>query len=725
MAMFSRKPFHSMHCQILFSRKGGARFLFSATSAAVALVLAQTALAQGQGQTPAEDTAQTLPEVSVIAEDPSGYAPRSTSSATRTDTPLRQVPQSVTAVTQQILEDTGGSNVEAAMDLGGIDKGNNFGGSVTGFSIRGFTSSEYYRNGMPQGIGYRGTPDTANVESLDVVRGPASLAFGQGDPGGTFNIVTKKPQPYASYGGSLTLDSHGGRRATTELTGPLNADRTLLYSLNVALEDSDTFRDHVHINREMFAPSLSYQLSPVTRLMLDVEYQHQKTPLDRGIPALGNLLYGPPDVSFFHGEPHARRMANTNTVAQLRLEHEFSPKWQLEAGLQRMVGRLQGQSVEIRSIQADGRTGVRQHMERQNLWDSKVAQLFLRGREDIGGMQHVLLLGLEYVQGYYSIHQWSSNTRQNPMLLDVYAPVYGAQLPPVTESNYNGTNRGATALVLQDQIRLTPRLNALLGVRIDRHALETINWRRGGVRSKQKGTVTTPRLGLSYDITPQTTAYLSYSRSFKPNSGLDMDGNPFEPERGVAWEGGIKAGLFGDKAQLTASAFHITKQNVLTENPQDADYRIAAGEVRSRGVDMSLSGLVTSATRVMAHAAWVNAEVSKDNVLTPGAPLANAPRRHFAVMAMHDMGKTVKGLEVGASVRHFSERWSGSTATAFRIPGYTVADVMVNYRFTPKIALKASVKNVFNRKYMDRFSHSINGFPGAPRTLQATLQFQL
>lgn len=687
-----------------------------------ALLLAAHAACAAPGQA-AEAGEPSLPEVAVTADDPSGYKTSRSSSATRTDTPIRQIPQSVTVISQQVLEDTGGGNVEAVMDLGGIDRGNNFAGSLASFSMRGFASSEYYRNGMPQGVHYGAMPDAANVESLDVVRGPASLTFGQGDPGGTFNIVSKKPQPHAAWGGSLTLDSHGGRRATADMTGPLNASRTLLYRLNLALDDSRTFRDWVHINRELLAPSFSLQIAPATRLMLDVEHQRQRTPLDRGIPMFPRLLHGLPDVSFFAGEPHARRMANTHTIAQLRLEHELTPAWLLEAGLQRTVGGVRGESVEASALLADRRSVSRLYLQRENVWDSKVAQLFLRGKTRWADMEHQLLLGLEYLQGYSGIYIRRSNATRHPYTLDVYAPVYGAPLPPATAASYRGGGQSTHAFIVQDQIRLAPRLHALIGLRADRHEQTTPAWMNASAAA-QRTSAYTPKLGLSYDLTRNATAYISYSRSFKPNSGQDIDGNAFAPERGTAWEAGIKADLFGQKAQITASVFHITKQNVLTPHPLDADYRIAAGQVRSRGADMSFSGRISARTRAVAHVALLRAEVSKDNVLTPGAPLANVPRRHIALMLVHELGGPLQGLELGVSARHDSARWNNATARAIRMAPYSVADLMAHWRISRHLTFKATLKNAFNRRYIDR-SFNSNGYPGAPRSLQAALHFMM
>ena len=400
-----------------------------------ALLLSLHGGAFGQG-TAGGSEVTTLPEISVSAgREEEVYQRRSTRSATRTDTPVKEVPQAISVIPQEVLEDLGETTIDTALELGGVGRGNYFAGGFNSYNVRGFDSSGYYRNGIYQGTGFGGVPDSAGLESVDVVRGPASLTFGSSDPGGTFNLVTKRPQPDAAYDLGLMLNSHGGRRATADLTGPVNDSGTLQYRLNMAIDDGDTFRDHVRINREYFAPRLSWQIAPRTRVMLDVDYLRARTPLDRGIPMLPGQLHGLPDVSTYTGEPGARRITNEHTAAQLRLEHALSDNWSLDVGLQRTVGGLEGESVEIGALQTDRRTVARNFGVRENHWHGNQAQAFVRGKVTLAGMEHQILAGAEYRQDYSSVWQRRPpNAADYPLPLDIYAPVYGAALPPATPS---------------------------------------------------------------------------------------------------------------------------------------------------------------------------------------------------------------------------------------------------------------------------------------------------
>ncbi|CAC9678021.1 Ferric hydroxamate uptake [Pseudomonas putida] len=221
-----------------------------------------------------------------------GYKATRSASATRTDTALHETPQSVSVVPKDVLEDTGATRLQDGLDYaGGVGRANNFGGQgLTTFTVRGFTTGEFYRNGFPINRGYPNAPDANTVERLEVIRGPASSLYGRGDPGGTFNVVSKQPLPESKVTLGSQFDDQGMHRATLDATGPLNQDGSLAYRLNLLGEGGESFRDDVESERYDVAPVLSWQVNDSTKIVFEGDFMRNNHPLDRGLTRLPGQL---------------------------------------------------------------------------------------------------------------------------------------------------------------------------------------------------------------------------------------------------------------------------------------------------------------------------------------------------------------------------------------------------------------------------------------------------
>jgi len=265
---------------------------------------------------------------------------------------------------------------------------------------------------------------------------------------------------------------------------------------------------------------------------------------------------------------------------------------------------------------------------------------------------------------------------------------------------------------------VTHALNVLAGLRHERYQAAT--------NTRYANRVTTPRLGASYAFTDASSGYASYSQSFKPNNSQDANGSTFDPERGTSWELGLKTEMLARRLQVTAAIFHTVKTNVLTQDPLDPDVRILAGEVRSQGVDVSVTGKIGARTRMMAYGGWIDAEITKDNnpVMPPGTQLQDVPMRRMNVMALHELDGALRGMEVGASVQYVGARATATNVTALRMPAYSTVNVMFNYQINHNAKLRFSLKNVFDRTYYEN-SRGVSVFPGEPRALYATLEYTL
>ncbi|WP_278400234.1 TonB-dependent siderophore receptor [Stutzerimonas kunmingensis] len=692
------------------------------------------AVVSANDEPPAEPLALEEMQVTASAERADGpvqgYRATRSASATRTDTAIHETPQSISVVPAQVVEDIGATRLEDALDYaGGVERGNNFGGQgLTEFLVRGFSTREFYRNGFAVNRGYPNMPDANTLERIEVLRGPASMLYGRGDPGGTFNIVSKQPQAERRTVLGSQVNTDGLRRGTLDTTGALDESAAFTYRLNLVAEGSDSFRDHVESERYNIAPVLRWQLSDDTALILEGDYLHNRHPMDRGLTRYPNQA-GDLSRDRFLGEESAGKLTNQNATTQLRLEHQLDSQWMLRGGIQYLDGSLDGGAVENNGLAANGRTVGRNYSERWLNWNDLAVQANLEGHFDAAGLAHTLLLGVEFDDFNYDSQIDRSGGATSDFPIDLYDPVYGQPLPALTRTTtYDDENLKSYAFFLQDQIALTERLTAQVGARLERFEQRYENKLTPAGSWDQAHNAVSPRFGLIYDLTEELAVYANTSRSFKPNRGADRSSQAFDPEKGIAHEVGIKYELPEHDLSVTAALFHITKENVLTSDPLDSNYQVAAGEARSRGFDISVAGNITPQWRVIGGYAYVDAEVTESsNASMPtGTRLANVPRHSFNLLDTYEFAEgPLAGLGVGMGVKYVGDRKGGATSTAFDMDAYTTVDLLAYYPLTERVRLNLNLNNLFDEEYEERAWGNIWAYPGAPRTLQAGIAITL
>ena len=657
-----------------------------------------------------------------------GYRATRSASATRTDTSIHETPQSISVVTKDAVEDIGATRLQDALDYaGGVGRANNFGGQgLTTFTVRGFTTGEFYRNGFPINRGYPNMPDANTIERLEVLRGPATMLYGRGDPGGTFNVVSKQPLPERSVTLGSQLSDQGMRRGTLDASGPLDDEGRLAYRLNVVGEGGDTFRDHVETERYGVTPVITWQATDDTKLIFEGDFMRNNHPLDRGLTRYANQK-GTPSRDTFWGEKDIGKLHNDNSMAQLRFEHLLSDNWTLGGGFQWLDGTLQGNAIEANSLAADGRTLSRNFNYRKLEWTDKDTQLNLTGHFSTGGFEHTLLTGVEFEDyDYKSIIQRSSGAA-GTYPIDIFNPVYGQPRPALTRTpTHDKENLKTYAAFVQDQVALTERLKVLAGARFERFEHDYHTYVPGGKSWEASDNAVTPRVGLTYDLTETVAVYADAARSFKPNTGASRQGGGFEPEKGKSYEMGIKWEALDHQLSVDAAIYQIEKKNVLTTDPVDSTFSVAAGQVRSRGFDLNVAGNFTPEWRVIGGYGYVDAEVTKDNSIRVGSRLANIPRSSFSLLNVYEFQDgALKGLGLGAGSKYVAERVGQTSNTPFSMGAYTVVDLLSYYKVNEKVRLNLDVKNLFNRDYEEGAFGNIYAYPGAPRTVQVGIAYTL
>jgi len=698
---------------------------------AVAALFAGPAAAQSSGAGP--EAAQ-LSTVEVVGRTESGAYHADEAAGAKTDLPLRELPQSVRVVSRQAIDDLGATRLDDVLDyVGGVSRQNNFGGLWDNFAIRGLPGNENtgmatLLNGFSSNRGFNAPRDLAGVERIEFLKGTAAALYGSSEPGGTLNIVSKRPLWKAAHAVEGYLGSHGLKRGAFDSTGPIGEN--FAYRFNVAVEDRDSFRDHVSARREVIAPAFTWKLGRDTVLEYSGEFLRHATPLDRGVVAVGNRLGAIPRSRFL-GEPADGDMTVENQTHQFILSHEWNSAWRSRLGLSYRKTSLNGFSTEASALGANNATLARQRRFRDFDSNDIALQAELQGTMRTGAIEHELLFGLESFRfSMDSIMLRANPTAARPYAIDIYNPVYG-QLQPIPGRNTDTLeHQRNTAFYMQDAIKLAPEWRLVAGVRVDNYR-QSLENRIAGTTARQDPSSTSPRIGLSWLPTPQWTFYANAGRSFRPNVGSDVAAQGFEPETGRALELGTKWESADRRMGATAALFDIRKRNVLTSDPVNAGYSTAAGEIRSRGFEFDLAGQLTTNWRLNASLVLNDVEITKDNTLAIGGRLLNVPRVNGSVLAVYENAfANGQRYGIGGGVTHVGKRLGQARTQAdakaatpsFELPSYTTAKLVAYWRINPALRVTLDVDNLFDSTYYASSYSRLWVTPGAARTITVGLQ---
>ena len=679
--------------------------------------------------------AQTIVEEVVVTGQRQAY---------RGDFTLRETPQAIMVLDAEVLENAGVTRLADALDLSAsLARQNNFGGLWDNYAVRGFAGDEnlpsgYLVNGFNAGRGFGGPRDLSGIERIEILRGPNAALLGRGEPGGTINLITKKPEFEVEGAVNASIGSFETYRVDGDWTGPLND--VFAVRLNGYYENAGSFRDTLESTRYGIMPSALWRITENTSLSYELERTRQEIPFDRGVLAVNNRL-GVVPVGRFLGEPGDGPLKADATGHQLQLQHEFSDDWSLLLGAGYRETDLEGFSTEAelagsrQRLLTDGQTLSRQRRFRDYEATHTVFRGELSGRFSTGQFEHRILIGadkdtFENSQLFLRVRPGSAagQTPQSGNQINIFNPVYG-QFPLPTPGPQ--TNRldelGAWGFYVQDQVRLTDRLQVRLGARYDDFTNESLN-RTTGARTSVSDDKVSPQIGIVFDATDALTLYAAYGQGFRQNSGADFAGRPFEPEESESAEIGARFDIAG--LQATLAVFSMTKTNILTADPVNAGFSIAIGEARSQGVEVDLAGELPGGVNVWLSYAYVDAQAANDVLdfnfaltIRSGDRLINVPEHTLSLTASKGFELGGRDLELGGSLLYVGERL-GETATTFELPSYTTLRLFGSYALTDALEIAAEVNNLADEEYYTNSFSRLWVAPGAPRNATVTLRYR-
>ncbi|WP_026354063.1 TonB-dependent siderophore receptor [Massilia niastensis] len=657
------------------------------------------------------------------------YRALSATGATKTDTPIKDLPQSVRVLTGDLLKDVGVTDLAGALDLtSGISRQSNLGGLWDSYSMRGFTGdpnfgSDFMVNGFSSSRGYNGLRDGANTASVEVLKGPASALYGRGEPGGTVNITTKKPRFKPEYMVEASVGSHNLRRAAVDLTGPIS--ETLAYRLNAAHEKADSFRDTLHTKRSFVSPSFIWLVGEATTVSYEVEASRQDTPFDRGVVAVNGVLGLIPNSRFL-GEPGDGPTRVETLGHQVFVQTEFNENWKLQTGVAYRESSMKGASSEAVNLLADGATLRRQRRDRDFDATDRSGRIEILGKFDTGPVKHNILVGVDaYKFDDTRIQHRRTPTAGNPYTINIFNPVYGKTADPMIPSINTLENQKAKGVYAQDQIDLTEKWKAMLGVRRDTYD-QTVTNRLINAVNDQDLSATSPRVGLVFQPNSKWSLYATAAKGFRPNSGISIDNQAFPAEESRSYEAGAKLETADGKISGTLAVYKIEKENVLATNPIDVNFYVSAGEVASKGVEVDIAGEIMKNVRFSIAYAYTDAKVTKgDNLIRTGSQFPNVPKNSASVVLtpMFKLGSGTASL--GGAVIYVGERMGDVAAsTNFRLPSYTTVRLISSYSPSKKLRFSLNVENLLDRQYYASSYSQVWVAPGADRSVVFNAQYK-
>ena len=628
------------------------------------------------------------------------------------------------SIETDLLHAVGATRLSDALELvSGVSQQNNRGGVMDNFAVRGFLGTpdggaEYYVDGFLANRGMAPPRDPATAERIEVLKGPAGALFGDIDPAGRINIVSKTPRftPDAVFTG--TVGSFGVRRGELDVTGPISD--SLAGRLVLAGETSSGWRDHVGMDRTSVAPSLTWRPNDALRLTYVGEFTVFSTLFDRGMPAVNGDALALPESNYY-GEPSDGPTRFRNERHQITGEYQISDNWSLNGGVAWRGGSLKGLSSDHSRLVGD--TLWRQRRGRDFTVEDLSARLELNGVVATGLGVHSLGFGVKAYRLTYG-EKWLriNPTAANPYPIDLFNPVYGA-VPSPTPLPFtdNLETREVVTLYAQDLWEVNDRLSLVAGLRWDDYS-QTIRNNRTGAVGENKDSPVDYRFAARYRLTDALTAHASYGRSFVLNSGTGRTGAGFAPEEGKGYEIGLSGAWEG--IDLAATVFDIEKTNILTSDPVDANYLAPVGKLTSRGIELDGSVRIGEAWQVVANYAWTDAKADDKAFATD--KVLNVPEHSGSLFVVGRFATTHgTDLSMTAGAAYVGDRAATLTTDGVRLPAYWKAKAAVEYGLTPQVTARVEVDNLFDERYAASSYSALWIFPGAPRSLRASLRIAL
>jgi iron complex outermembrane recepter protein len=653
-----------------------------------------------------------------------GYVAKRSKAGAKTDTPVTEIPQSVSTVTRDQMDAQAAQTIDNALRYvpGVTTQDNDI--RFDQITIRGFGIDDAYLDGMRlMRTTWYATPriDPYFLERIDVVRGPVSVLYGQSSPGGAVLFTSKLPTDYAFHEVQLQIGSNNRYQGMFDLGGPVDKNGTVTYRVTGLARDADSQTDTLKERRLAIAPSVTFKPDRDTKFTLLGSYQYDpQGGLFNPLPAAGTIL---PNINGhlsshdYLGNPDTDRFKREQFYIGYLFEHAFNDTWKV-----RQSARYLHQDMEFYQNSIFGGLAADQRTAGlfTNNNDEHLANYTLdtqaEARFHTGAIDHTVLLGFDVQRVTNRISRgYGLGT------IDIFAPDYSL-VPYVADTTKQYIGQTQLGVYAQDQLRYR-NWTLTLGGRQD--------WARNsntvdGAQTQSQQHAFTWRAGLSYEFASGIAPYVSYAKSFQPYAGAGFDGTPFAPTLGKQYEVGVKYQPKGYNALFTIAAFDLRQTNVETLDDDHPGFTRQSGEVRSRGIEAEARMSLTEGLSMIASYAYLNQTVlsaaaddpSLGKRLPNGAPVNMASLWLDYTLQRGDL----RGLGFGGGMR-FIGTSAGDAGNTFEVPSKFLVDAAVHYDIRNwRFAVNAS--NLFNRQYIAYCTSSTQCYYGSDRSVIGTARYQ-
>ncbi len=742
----------------------GDRVFIAGLVGSLGLFAAATASAEEQGAVNLDTiTVKTDAAKGGAAKD-KGPVAKQAGAGSKTATPIIETPQSVSVVTSEQAEKRGATTVaNALLYEPGVTIGSRPGDRFDNLYIRGFggfggnANYVHYWDGLrlPSGLNYNiPSIDPYFLDRIEVVRGPSSVLYGSGNPGGIVNLVSKEPEAEASHEVFARFGNNNRVESGFDFTGPLDQDGSLLYRLTGVGRLYDLDVDYSRSERLAIAPSVTWSPDADTTLTVKGSYTYDpKSVQTNWMPALGTLQANPNGripYDFFSGNPNYNSFTRRQTSIGYELEHRLDDVWTFRQNLRYMHDETEFKAYSVvpnaNAWAAAAKCGGiaylclgRQSTHYIEKFDALAVDNQAEADFDTGPLQHKVLMGLDY--------QWvdAQSTYGNgpTTYINYLDPVYESA-PTVTLTSRQDQTRRQLGLYAQDQMTID-NWHFVLAGRNDWSSIDSTTTTLASGATKGVEThdhAFTWKAGLLYEFDNGLAPYASYSTSFDPTMGTGYGGVPFEPTTAQQYEVGLKYQPTGFDGLFTVALYDLTQQNVLTTDLEhtgsntgcsSSTCQTQTGEVRSRGVELGAKVAVFDGFNLSAAYTYADVEVTKSNVATTlGKTPVGAPRNMASLWADYTIDRgALEGLNIGGGVRYMGQTNGDAANTkAMKVPAYTLVDASISYdfgNFDPKykgLKLAVSATNLFDKRFVSACASAYQCFYGTGRSVMATTSYK-
>jgi catecholate siderophore receptor len=670
-------------------------------------------------------TEATLPTIKVRADAQKPTYRVTKAQSTKTDTLLRDTPQSISVVSEnQIRDTTSQSLAEATRYVPGLGFQQGEGNRETPV-FRGFaTTADFFVDGVRDDVQYY--RDLYNIERVEVLKGPNGMIFGRSAVGGLINRVSKTPEWKSSIGGSLTVGTNSNRRATVDINQVVND--SLALRLNGLYENSESYRDGVKIERAGINPTATFKVTDDTAVTLGYEYFKDDRIADRGIPS----FQGKPlktDRSTFFGNSKQSPVSTELNAFTAVISHQINERAKVTNRTRWSDQSKFYQNVFPGAVNAAGTKVSISAYSNATSRDGIFNQTDLNLNFNTGSLQHTLLVGAELSK------QNTSNFRQTGFFGSagtekVSVPVSNPTTTDVVTFKQkasdasNSSESTSLGIYVQDQVKLNQYFQVIAGVRFDSIKNEVLN-KRTAVTLDTQDSLVSPRVGLIYKPIEPVSIYANYSLAFQPRAGdqlasLSVTNKALDPEKFINYEVGAKWDLRQNLA-ATLAVYRLDRTNVIVLDPADSTKTILGDGQRSQGVELALSGNITPAWSVSAGYGYTQAEFTADTsaTLRKGAEVAQVPKHTVALWNRYDFTPTWgAGLGVTYKAKMLAANEQIPATSNVELPSYVRTDAAIYYNASKSVQVQLNVENVFDKQYYSSAHNNNNITPGSPRALR-------